>query len=121
LRFERPVLAYDGGERAEHALFWLAYLCLTRQLRPVVVSVAELGGNANALDEAGEYLGRLGLEAELVRERGAVAEAILSTAERVASDLILMGSYKYSRWLEQVTGGVLDDVVAGSDGAVLIA
>lgn len=121
LRFERPVLAYDGGERAEEALFWLAYLCLTRSLSPVVVTVAEFGGNADVLDQAGEFLGRLGLEAELVRERGAVADAILRTARRFESDLVVMGSYKYIRWLEQVTGGVLDDVVAGSEGAVLIA
>ncbi len=119
--FERPVLAYDGGERAEHALFWLAYLCLTRRLSPVVVNVAEFGGSADVLDQAGALLGRLGLEVELVRERGPVAPAILRTAERFGSDLIVMGSYKYARWLEQVTGGVLDDVVAGSDGAVLIA
>lgn len=118
----RPVLAYDGGEQAEAALFWLAYLCLTRDLKPVVVTVAELvGGGPDVLKRAGDYLARLGLEAELVREQGAVDAAILRTAESFESDLIVMGTYKYSRWLEQVTGGVVDDVVAGSRAAVLIA
>ncbi|HZJ08661.1 MAG TPA: universal stress protein, partial [Trueperaceae bacterium] len=93
--FSRPLLAYDGGERARQALFWLAYLCLSRGLKPRVVTVPELvGGDTGALDTAGAYLGALGLEAELIRERGAVDAAILSTAERFDCDLILMGSYK---------------------------
>ena len=116
----RPLLAYDGGERAEHALFWLAYLCLGRGLSPTVVTVGDGNAGSAVLDKAGAYLTVLGLEPELILEGGPVASTILETAERVSADLILLGSYKYNRWLEQVTGGVLDEIIRGARASVLI-
>lgn len=116
----RPLLAYDGGERAEAALFWLAYLCLTRGLSPVVVTVGEATGGAAVLAKAGDYLVGLGLEPELILEHGPVAPALLRVAQQVDADLIVMGSHKYNRWLERVTGGVLDDVVREAAASVLI-
>lgn len=117
----RPLLAFDGGVRSEMALFACAYLCLRSGATPVVLSVAELGRNAHAtLATARAYLTRLGIQAELVHESGSVAEKILATASQHDCDLILLGSYKYSRWLERVTGGVTERVAAKSPVPVLI-
>ena len=103
------------------ALFACAYLCLRNGATPVVLSVAELGRNAHShLMSAREYLARQGVEAELVHEKGSVVDAILTTASRQECDLILLGSYKYSRWLERVTGGVTERVAARSPVPVLI-
>ena len=118
---QRPLLAFDGGIRSEMALFACAYLCLRHGAKPVVLSVAELGRSAHAnLANARDYLARLGIEAELVHETGSVAAAILAVASRQQCDLILVGSYKYSRWLERVTGGVTERVAAKSPVPVLI-
>jgi nucleotide-binding universal stress UspA family protein len=55
-----------------------------------------------------------------VTERGAVDAAIARAVEREGADLLVMGSYKYSRWLEEVTGGVTDRVVARVRAPVLV-
>jgi len=120
-RAQRPLLAFDGGARSEIALFACAYLCLRNGARPVVLSVAELGRSSPAtLMRARDYLARLGVEADLVNESGSVADVILTTAAQRGCDLILLGSYKYSRWLERVTGGVTERVVTRSPVPVLI-
>jgi nucleotide-binding universal stress UspA family protein len=120
-RSRRPLLAFDGGARSELALFACAYLCLRNGARPVVLSVSELGRSTQStLARAREYLARLGVEADLVAGSGAVPDAILTTAADEGCDLILLGSYKYSRWLERVTGGVTERVVARSTVPVLI-
>jgi nucleotide-binding universal stress UspA family protein len=117
----RPLLAYDGRERAELALFALAYMVLAHGGRPVVVCVSERGRPAGpVLEKAAAFLGELGVAADLVTERGAVDAAIARAAEREGADLLVMGSYKYSRWLEEVTGGVTDRVVARVRAPVLV-
>ena len=81
--------------------------------------------NPDTLEDAADRCRAEGADVEIVAadvaDRATINLVVERTAERFGSDLIVMGSYKYARWLEQVTGGVLDDVVAGSQGAVLIA
>lgn len=117
----RPLLAYDGGAKAEEALFILAYICLRQRLAPVVVSVAERGRRPKKLlDQAGDYLTNLGLTPLLVAERGAVDAALLRTLEAHGCDLLVMGSRRYSPWIEEVTGSLLDRIVAGAGVTLLI-
>src|SRR5690606_7938012 len=117
----RPLVAYDGRPRADLALFATAYLAATLGSRPAVVSVAERGRPAEPLlERAAAYLRQFGVDADLHAERGAVGDAILAVADRVDADLILMGSYKYSRWLEELTGSLVDRVVADSELPVLV-
>lgn len=117
----RPLVAFDGGARSEMALFACAYVCLRNGALPVVVSVSELGRNSDAnLERARGYLASLGLDADLVQRGGSVVDAILDTAAEQGCDMILLGSYKYSRWLERVTGGVTERVVARNAVPVLI-
>lgn len=119
--YQRPLVAYDGRSRADLALFAAAYLAVTLGSKPVVVSVAERGRPAEPLlERAAAYLEEFGVQADLHAERGAVEAAILGVAGRVQADLILMGSYRYSRWLEELTGSLVDRVVAGSDVPVLV-
>ena len=117
----RPLLAYDGRERAEVALFALAYVVLAHGGRPVVTYVVERGRPAGpVLDKAAAFLSDLGVQADLVAERGAVDVAIARVAEREGADLVVMGSYRYNRWLEEVTGGVTDRLVARVSAPVLV-
>lgn len=118
---ERPLLAFDGGPRSETALFAAVYAAVKWGLNPVVLSVAELGRSAaEPLERARAMFERYGAVADYVPADGPVAEAICRVADERGCDLILMGSYKYSRWLEDVFGGVLEQVLRRAGRPVLI-
>jgi len=132
--FRRPLLAYDGGEKAEEALFALAYLAVRWALTPVVLHVGRRAvgpdrepveaqrGKAEdaALHRAGAYLERLGVRAELVSASGPVAAAIVRVARERGCDIIFLGSHSRLRWLEEVLGGVVDEVLETTDLPLLI-
>ncbi len=116
----RPVLAYDGGGKADEALFVLAYTAVKRDVRPVVVTVADLVRGMSPLQRARAYLEGLGVVADYVERRGGVADAISWAVEEFGCDAIFMGSYKYNRWLEDVVGGILERVLLSTDLPVLV-
>lgn len=117
----RPLLAYDGGTQAEAALFATAYGAVKWGQHPVVISIEELGrGAADTLARAREYLERFGVQADYVLAHGAVAPTLVRVATERGCDLIVMGSYKYHRWLEDVFGGVPEQVLQLASVPVLI-
>ncbi len=117
----RPLLAYDGGIKSDEALFVLAYSALKRGIRPVVMTVADYGRGVNPLDRARDYLERFDIEATYVSAHGPVGAAIRQTMEEQGCDALFMGSYKYNRWLEEVVGGILEQVLLdGSRVPVLV-
>lgn len=117
----RPLLAYDGGPKAEQALFALAYLSVRRGLRPLVLHIG--GGGSSAappLALAGEYLAKLGVKAELLSQRGPVAETIVRVAQERGCDIVFIGSHKWPRLWEDLLGGVVDDIIANSELPLLV-
>lgn len=116
----RPLLAYDGGIKSEEALFALAYAAVKRDLKPVVLTVAEYGRGVSPLDRARAYLERFEVEATYVSARGPVAQAVREAAAAHDCDAIFMGSYTYSRWLEEVVGGILEQVLLEGEVPVLV-
>ncbi len=118
----RALVAYDGGSRAEQALFVGAYLAAKWDATLVVVTVAELSRNAvTTLAEARAYLERFGVSGvDYVERRGPVAESLVAVAEERHCDLVLMGSYRYSRWLESLLGGVLERTLVAAGRPVLV-
>ncbi len=158
----RPLLAYDGGSKANEALFALAYLAVRRGLEPVVLHVErrakgldltpvpgrrdEDGGDAPArgsdrrptaaqqhertlprgkvedrtLARAGDYLAKLGVKADLVTAHGDVAEAIVRVAQERGCDVIFLGSHSRLLWLEEMLGGVLEELLERTDLPLLV-
>jgi nucleotide-binding universal stress UspA family protein len=117
----RPLLAYDGSPKAKEALYIATYLALRGQVPLVVLAVDESDGKGpDPLAEAEEYLTEQGVAASYVRKDGAVAAAILQTAEALDSDLILMGGYGHSPVAEIVLGSAVDEVLRSSRQPVLI-
>jgi len=117
----RALVAYDGGSRADQALFVGAYLAAKWDTTLVVCTVAELQRNAAAtLDAARRYLERFGVEADYVDRRGAVPDALVAVAAERDCELVLMGSYRYSRWLESLLGGVLERTLVLAGRPVLV-
>lgn len=118
---KRPLLAYDGGPKANEALFALAYFALRRGLEPVVVTVGESSRKAEQVSSGAlAYLERLGVRATAVHERGAVGEAIARACTKHGCDVVFLGSHRRARWLEDVLGGVLDDVMARLEVPLLV-
>jgi nucleotide-binding universal stress UspA family protein len=119
---ERALLAYDGGSRAHAALFVTAYIAAKWGTPVVVLTVGELGqGGGSPLEEARAYLESYGIRATYVAARGRVGSTIVEAAAAHGCDTVLMGSYKYSPWLESMLGGVLEEVLRRFRGAVLVA
>ena len=120
-RLDRALLAYDGSPKADEALFIATYLSGQWNIPLVVVTVIESGRTTSeTLARAQEYLETHGVQAAFVKESGAVAEAILKTAEEHDSDLIIMGGYGYSPVLEVVLGSAVDQVLRESRRPMLI-
>ncbi|HEX7004928.1 MAG TPA: universal stress protein [Trueperaceae bacterium] len=119
---ERVLLAYDGGPRANEALFVAAYVCAKWGIPLVVMTVNEFSQvSASPLEMARSYLDAHGIDATYIGTRGRVATAIVETAREEGCDTVMMGSYKFSRWLESMLGGVLEEVLRQFRGAVLVA
>jgi nucleotide-binding universal stress UspA family protein len=117
---ERPLLAYDGGVRAQSALFVAVYMALRWGLHPVVVSVNDPGGTASPLREARGMFERYGVTADYVAEQGAVETALLKVADERDADVILMGSHTWRRWVEEVFGGLLEGMLQKAGRPILI-
>ncbi len=117
----KALLAYDGGPKAQEALFVAAYLAGRWGTALTVVSVDEGHGDpADQLMDAQKYLEHRGIPAETVRAEGPVTEAILATAEQRDIDLLVMGGYGHSPLVGVVMGSVVDQVLRTWRRPVLI-
>lgn len=121
LRLRHLLLAFDGGQRSEEAMFHAAYLQLTRRAQLTVVTVqGSAAAGQRVLDKARAYLQGAGVAAEYETVRGPVVAALLEAADTRGCDLIVLGSYKYSAWLETVLGGVPDELISQARQNLLI-
>jgi nucleotide-binding universal stress UspA family protein len=118
---ERALVAYDGGARADEALFVAAYAAAKWHTEVVVATVADTSRGAIAvLDKARSYLEPYGVVADYVERQGPVAETLVAVADERGCDLMLMGSYRYSRWLESLLGGVLERTLREAGRPVMV-
>jgi nucleotide-binding universal stress UspA family protein len=118
---DRILLAYDGSPKGREALFVAAYLCERWEVSLSVVMVAEdARADFAPLAFADSYLKERGLMASILRETGSVAEAILRSAEKENSQLLVMGGYGNSPMLEAVLGSDVDAVLRASQVPILI-
>ena len=117
----RPLLAYNATEKANMALFAAAYMAKRWNVELDVLSVSERGASGvGYLGQARRYLENHGIEANYLHEKADVVETLLHTTKERQNDLIIMGSYEFSPLLEPFLGGVLDEVLRGSQLPLLI-
>lgn len=120
-QIRQALLAYDGSEKADEALFISAYLGGYLHIPLFVVTVEEIGRTSSeVLSLAREYLDRQHVEATFIGEVGSVSEVILSTAHAYECDLIIMGGYGRSPVLEVMLGSTLNKVLRTSHIPVLV-
>lgn len=86
----------------------------------VVLNVAEVDSEPDWLAEAEDYLETRGVTAPLVPAPGNVPTAILTTADDVVCDLIIMGGYTARPIHEVVLGSKVDQVLRESHRPILV-
>lgn len=116
----RPLLAYDGGDRAREALFAFTYFVLRTGSSALVVHVGRGAAAASILEEATSYLSSRGVSAEAVMEGGPVAATVARIATQQGADLLFTGSHSRARWVEEMLGGVVDDLLPLTELPLLV-
>lgn len=116
---ERVLVAFDGSPKAREALYVGTYLAEKWGAALCVVSVHE-GRGSQVLEEAMRYTEGHGVNAQFSSERGDAAEAILRTAERQESGLIIMGVHRRWGMLEVALGSTVDAVLRAERCSVLV-
>ncbi|MEW5986231.1 MAG: universal stress protein, partial [Chloroflexota bacterium] len=118
---DQALLAYDGSDKGQEALFLAVTLAAKWGIHLVVVTVVH-GGHATpaTLAHAQAYVEDHGVTATFIEQSGRVGEAILTTAEAQSSNLIIMGGYGHRPMVEVVLGSVVDQVLREAERPVLI-
>ncbi len=106
------LLAYDGSPKAREALYVATYLATAWAIPLTVLTVSDGTKIGSAtLDEARTYLEQAGASAHYDLRDGPVAEAILSGARELDSQLIVSGGYGLNSMREVVLGSAVDRVL----------
>jgi nucleotide-binding universal stress UspA family protein len=117
----RPILAYDGSPKSEEALYLVTYLCVKWSLPLQVVSVIEKQETIEEIqNRAKAYLTSHGVTHQLFVREGAIAPAILITAEETDSDWIVMGGYGEPPLVNLLLDTVVDQVLRSSQKPMLL-
>ncbi len=101
----RPALAYDGSERAARAMRAAAEISALLAVPLVVITVArDLKLGAKTLDEARHYLEPYAITVDFKLIQGHAHEGIIGFIKEYAADLLFIGAYGHSRFIEMVLG-----------------
>jgi len=128
------LVAYDGGEPAHHALETGVELAKRFDASLAVVSVVPFHRGRSPIDpwddgpthaqqlaEAGEFLARQGVVAEMIEPSGEPATAIERVATMGHFDTIVVGSRGLGAVSRILRGSVSTHVATHSDATVVIA
>jgi nucleotide-binding universal stress UspA family protein len=126
MRFQaiaRPLLAYDGSQRASAAMHAAAEVASALALPLTVLNVArdEAGNGARVLDEARRYLQSYELELRCETIHGPPHQRIVDFIGERGHDLLFIGAYGHSRIIEMVLGSTTEFVLRNSPCPVFLA
>lgn len=118
---ERPLLAYDGSQRASAAMESAAELCTQLKLPLTVLYVPrEEKMGEKVLQEARSYLGPYGIEARYELARGYPEQKIIDYLVNLSYDLLFIGAYGHRRIIEMVLGSTTEYVLRKSPCPVFL-
>jgi nucleotide-binding universal stress UspA family protein len=125
MRFQeisRPLLAYDGSQRASAAMHAAAELASALSLPLTVLHVTrDEADGAKTLDEARRYLASYGLDVECRTVVGYPHERIVQFILDQGHDLLFIGAYGHSRIIEMVLGSTTEYVLRNVPAPVFLA
>jgi nucleotide-binding universal stress UspA family protein len=117
----RPLLAYDGSQRAAAAMHEAAELAAALGLPLTVLHVGKDDTAAErVIDEARRYLATHRVDAEFVNLPGYANETILATMSAGDHDLLVIGAYGHSRIIEMVLGSTTEYVLRNATAPVFL-
>ncbi len=119
---KRPVLAYDGSERASHAMRAAAEFAASFGVPLTVIAVARdprLG--ARTLDEARKYFESYRPPAAFRLLSGHANEEIVRFLNEHDADLLFIGAYGHSRIIEMVLGSTTEYVLRNAPCPVFLS
>ena len=109
---ERPLLAYDGSQRASSAMESAAEFCTQLHLPLTVLYVPKDEKQADkVLQEARSYLSSYNLEVRYDVERGYPEQKIIDYLVNFHYDLLFIGAYGHRRIIEMVLGSTTEYVL----------
>jgi nucleotide-binding universal stress UspA family protein len=119
----RPLLAYDGSQRASAALHAAAELASSLGLPLTVVHVAKEAGDDGdrILAEAQRYLQSYDIAVTLRPLTGPPHQRIVDVLRDGGYDLLFIGAYGHSRIIEMVLGSTTEYVLRNSGAPVFLA
>ncbi len=118
----RPLLAYDGSDRASAALHAAAEFCGSLALPLTVLHVGrDQGAGQAVLDEASHYLGAYGLDIGCELVTGPPHERIVGALQKDGFDLLFIGAFGHSRIVEMVLGSTTEYVLRNSPVPVFLS
>ena len=118
---ERPLLAYDGSQRASAAMESAAEFCTVLRLPLTILTVAkEEQKAASILQEAKSYLGSYSIETRYEIDRGYTEQRIVDYLVKFDYDLLFIGAYGHRRIIEMVLGSTTEYVLRKSPCPVFL-
>ncbi|NOZ70835.1 MAG: universal stress protein [Chloroflexi bacterium] len=117
----RILVAYDGSKKAADALQIAAKLAKERKAELILLTADDgQPGRQEDFAAAKQQLAEEKAEAVALFREGHAAATILTTAREETCDLIVLGAYGHSRFLETFFGSTVDEVVHRAICPVLI-
>jgi nucleotide-binding universal stress UspA family protein len=119
----RPLLAYDGSQRASAAMHAAAEMASALHLPLTVLHVGrdDAANGAKPVDEARRYLQSYDVEVHAETLVGHAPERIVEFIRERAHDLLFIGAYGHSRIIEMVLGSTTEYVLRNTPCPVFLA
>lgn len=109
---ERPLLAYDGSQRASSAMESAAEFCSVLKLPLTVLTIAKEEKLADAtLRQAKSYLSSYAVDARFEIDRGFPEQKIMDHLIQFGYDLLFIGAYGHRRIIEMVLGSTTEYIL----------
>ncbi|HEY7168785.1 MAG TPA: universal stress protein [Candidatus Binatia bacterium] len=118
---EKPLLAYDGSQRASSAMESAAEFC---KMLGLPLTVLTIGKDQKLVDEiqqqAKSYLGSYAVETQYETDRGYPEKKIIDYLTKFEYDLLFIGAYGHRRIIEMVLGSTTEYVLRNSSCPVFL-
>jgi nucleotide-binding universal stress UspA family protein len=118
---QRPLLAYDGSQRASSAMESAAEFCSVLKLPLAVLTVVKADRTAEAVtQQARSYLSSYDIETRFEIDCGYPEQKIIEHLTRFGYDLLFIGAYGHRRIIEMVLGSATEYVLRNSPCPVFL-
>jgi nucleotide-binding universal stress UspA family protein len=118
---ERPLLAYDGSQRASAAMESAAEFCTVLGLPLTVLTITKEQKPAEiVVQQAKSYLSSYTIETRYETDRGYPEQKIIDYLTKFDYDLLFIGAYGHRRIIEMVLGSTTEYVLRKSPCPVFL-